>query len=480
MKLFKFILPVTILALSTNNYFDNKKINNLSNNEVDLKITQNIRRLNSNNYQIPTLQYNKILDVVEEKLGSEIEITINNIRKVYNMDYELAYYCVEASPSGYLIYDINLEDKLEYSILGESPYLGITGNAIYVGPGNYFELNGNQLKNIMDNTILPTTSVNSLKETESIIETNKEQYIQEQQTQISPMSSGLNPPYPLTYVVDGYWYFQNLKNNYHPNVEGTCGIIAIEMVLGYYDSYKNDNVIIESQDYNTYDDETDPYYFYDSPGMGYAFYETIANINLDLYGRKAINGFESIQTLEVYFSDYNPYNIDFDYVYSASSSSQANALEVKGCIEEGMPVIVNFYGYYTNGDYINHAAVAYMYSNGDIFVNMGHSNNMTAVSIADFYIYQILGIEILGNHVHSNNYLSRYNNTNHRYICPCGEYYYDEPHTYSYHVATNKSYHQSRCEVCHSYFPHPHNFINGLCTDCGLYFNSDEYNSLPE
>ena len=89
MKLFKFILPVTILALSTNNYFDNKKINNLSNNEVDLKITQNIRRLNSNNYQIPTLQYNKILDVVEEKLGSEI--TINNIRKVYNMDYELAY-----------------------------------------------------------------------------------------------------------------------------------------------------------------------------------------------------------------------------------------------------------------------------------------------------------------------------------------------------------------------------------------------------
>lgn len=478
MKLFKFILPVTILALSTNNYFDNKKINNLSNNEVDLKITQNIRRLNSNNYQIPTLQYNKILDVVEEKLGSEI--TINNIRKVYNMDYELAYYCVEASPSGYLIYDINLEDKLEYSILGESPYLGITGNAIYVGPGNYFELNGNQLKNIMENTILTTTSVNSLKETESIIETNKEQYIQEQQTQISPMSSDLNPPYPLTYVVDGYWYFQNLVNLYYPNLEGTCGIIALEMVLGYYDSYKNDNVVIESQDYITFDDETDPYYFYESPGVNYDFYTTIANINLDLYGRKAINGFESIETLEVYFSEYNPYNIEFDYVYSASSSSQANALEVKGCIEEGMPVIVNFYGYYTNGDYINHAAVAYMYSNGDIFVNMGHSNNMTDVSIADFYIYQILGIEILGNHIHSNNYLSRYNNTHHRYICPCGEYYYDEPHTYSYHVATNKSYHQSRCEVCHSYFPHPHNFINGLCTDCGLYFNSDEYNSLPE
>lgn len=478
MKLFKFILPVTILALSTNNYFDNKKINNLSNNEVDLKITQNIRRLNSNNYQIPTLQYNKILDVVEEKLGSEI--TINNIRKVYNMDYELAYYCVEASPSGYLIYDIDLEDKLEYSILGESPYLGITGNAIYVGPGNYFELNGNQLKNIMENTILTTTSVNSLKETESIIETNKEQYIQEQQTQISPMSSSLNPPYPLTYVVDGYWYFQNLVNLYYPNLEGTCGIIALEMVLGYYDSYKNDNVVIESQDYITFDDETDPYYFYESPGVNYDFYTTIANINLDLYGRKAINGFESIQTLEVYFSEYNPYNIDFDYVYSASSSSQANALEVKGCIEEGMPVIVNFYGYYTNGDYINHAAVAYMYSNGDIFVNMGHSNNMTDVSIADFYIYQILGIEILGNHIHSNNYLSRYNNTNHRYICPCGEYYYDEPHTYSYHVATNKSYHQSRCEVCHSYFPHSHNFINGVCVDCGLYLNSDEYNSLPE
>ena len=121
-----------------------------------------------------------------------------------------------------------------------------------------------------------------------------------------------------------------------------------------------------------------------------------------------------------------------------------------------------------------------MYSGDDIFVNMGHSNGMTDVSISDFYIYQMLAIDILGNHVHSNNYLSRYNNTHHRYICPCGEYYYDEPHTYSYHVATNKSYHQSRCEVCHSYFPHPHNFINGLCTDCGLYFNSDEYNSLPE
>ena len=387
---------------------------------------------------------------------------------------------MEASPSGYLIYDIDLEDKLEYSILGESPYVGITGNAIYVGPGNYFELNGNQLKNIMENTILTTTSVNSLKETESIIETNKEQYIQEQQTQISPMSSDLNPPYPLTYVVDGYWYFQNLINNYYPNEEGTCGIIAIEMLLGYFDSYKSDNVVIESHDQIAYHNSNEPYYFYDSPGVNLAFYTTIANINLALYGRKPINAFESIETLEVYFSDYNPYNIEYDYVYSGASSSQANSLEAKGCIEEGLPVIVNFYGYYTNGDYINHAAVAYMYSGDDIFVNMGHSNGMTDVSISDFYIYQMLAIDILGNHVHSNNYLSRYNNTHHRYICPCGEYYYDEPHTYSYHVATNKSYHQSRCEVCHSYFPHPHNFINGLCTDCGLYFNSDEYNSLPE
>lgn len=124
MKLFKFILPVTILALSTNNYLP-KHNNEITNQESNNKFTQNVRRLN-NNYQIPTLQYNKIIDIVEEKLGSEI--TINNIRKVYNMDYELAYYCVEASPSGYLIYDIDLEDKLEYSILGESPYVGITGN----------------------------------------------------------------------------------------------------------------------------------------------------------------------------------------------------------------------------------------------------------------------------------------------------------------------------------------------------------------
>ncbi len=111
---------------------------------------------------------------------------------------------------------------------------------------------------------------------------------------------------------------------------------------------------------------------------------------------------------------------------------------------------------------------------------MGHSNNMTAVSIADFYIYQILGIEILGNHVHSNNYLSRYNNTNHRYICPCGEYYYDEPHDFIRYFASNKTYHQARCGTCHSYFPQEHHFVNGVCTECELYLNSDEYNSLPE
>ena len=51
--------------------------------------------------------------------------------------------------------------------------------------------------------------------------------------------------------LDDYYsslYFSNLVDNFGNNTHGTCSYVAIGMLLSFYDSYWNDNLIPESYD----------------------------------------------------------------------------------------------------------------------------------------------------------------------------------------------------------------------------------------
>lgn len=61
-------------------------------------------------------------------------------------------------------------------------------------------------------------------------------------------------------------YFYNLRHNFGKNVFGSCGAVAIEMVLTYYDSFVSDNIVPENYDVKciSYDRDTD--LVHSSPG----------------------------------------------------------------------------------------------------------------------------------------------------------------------------------------------------------------------
>ena len=43
-----------------------------------------------------------------------------------------------------------------------------------------------------------------------------------------------------------YYYFANLGNHIEENVVGTCGYIALGMLLTYYDTYWDDSLVSDS------------------------------------------------------------------------------------------------------------------------------------------------------------------------------------------------------------------------------------------
>lgn len=66
-----------------------------------------------------------------------------------------------------------------------------------------------------------------------------------------------NPFPPIVPTIENYYstnkeftvdYFSNLKSNILNNVLGNCGLTAISMLLGYYDTYWNDDIILPQYD----------------------------------------------------------------------------------------------------------------------------------------------------------------------------------------------------------------------------------------
>ena len=52
-----------------------------------------------------------------------------------------------------------------------------------------------------------------------------------------------NESTPEIYETFAEAYFKNLKYNYGENVYGTCGYVAVGMLLSYYDTFHDNNII---------------------------------------------------------------------------------------------------------------------------------------------------------------------------------------------------------------------------------------------
>ena len=308
-------------------------------------------------------------------------------------------------------------------------------------------------------------------------------------------------------------YYENLTYNFGMNYKGSCGYVALGMMLSYYDTFLNDDIIPEEYDVISVGSTTDIYSRLDSPGImkdvitdpnnpQNGFYgrdltpeeyleEVIEMSGQSLHSKLIYIGYllglydmdaseneyycgtyvtDIMDVLDYYFINVTNFN---EIKYEIEDCSVSSSEEVRNYtiqkIQEGYPVYLSI-----GNENSNHAVIAYDYDEDtdSIYCHMGHNGTSTHVTpeSEDYYIYNIaFVIEWELPHEHSNNYcvISNENNS-------ISYYCYDDPnlsilsHTcfYNYSYEMNSlNNHKAKC-ICGNFILQSHLLVDGICNKC--------------
>lgn len=274
-------------------------------------------------------------------------------------------------------------------------------------------------------------------------------------------------------------YFYNLTD-YHANVSGSCGYIALQMLLSFYNHYWNDDLIAEQYETSA----TQNYYVNsNSPGTTNAFHDLLVQLGAQLGHGLSLSSFESIKEildlyLQTYQSDvvdrwitFQSYNYRKEDIYPETNETYSSyyARKIKELVRSNIPVIVVIDDYDNLGNSVQHACIAYGYDENakKLLFNTGwkqyHDANTLEREdncIVGYVTLLPKNIE----HVHSYNF--RMDNNN---VCSCA--LPDHAHEYTYTSNGNSKTHLRSC-FCGYNDRENHNFdiitIKKLiCGKCG-------------
>lgn len=359
---------------------------------------------------------------------------------------------------GYAIYDSQGE-FIEGSNGTQSSYYNISkyDNLYYMGPGNYFYFYNGKLYKTQDSK---EVNYNLLKGV-SLKKNINEEYVTEGtlNTNVSRNSGGSSDGSSNTFIdsdgftkIDNSYYFENLS--YFPdNYDGCCGVVATSILLGYLDTFYNDNFISNNYYYpddngfsrklinmGAADSESSDYSFNNwikMPGTNNSLKNYIMDnymelaIDLDWIDGYPMDGFAIYKTINNYLNGNYPSLIN---KISASYSSVALArTNIKSAINEGRPALAVLLSYETDNGYnldlsdlTGHVVVAYGYkvidNNTCFLTHFGWSPNQlidTEIIINSGYFYGSYDVKYNGEHIHSSN-VKMDCNYSYAYICGCG------------------------------------------------------------
>lgn len=220
-------------------------------------------------------------------------------------------------------------------------------------------------------------------------------------------------------------YFMNLTNNYGDNPKGSCGYVATAMLLSFWDTYWDDNVIEESYDKTTTLPGQKITESTESPGItkepenisyvsDEAYHENIfkykdtyfqfllITIGDSLYGT-APHGYgmvynKYIELYNYYIYDYKGYSQNEVEIIATDTDVRNQTIKL---IKQGIPVKLGIG---------NHAVVAYDYdeSTDNIYCHFGWGANTTHVTIEsmgnNYGYHNLVAFNFKNKHIHSNNY----------------------------------------------------------------------------
>lgn len=330
-------------------------------------------------------------------------------------------------------------------------------------------------------------------------------------------------------------YFDNLTTNHGFNAMGSCGYIAIDMILSYFDTYLNDDIVPNEYDVVSKEECNSIFCTRNSPGSLYdepsafdntpisgaaTYYNYISSIsNISLHAKlltighslgyynylvdspAGTNGFMIKNVIRKYMSTVLQFEENVEYTISEmhyiNTGSEAVRNFTISKIQEGIPVIL---AVRTSGKPDGHVVVAYDYDeeSDTIYCNFGWGSDATHASpesyieelciednnLYNYDVYQFaLALNFNLPHIHGNNYAVVVNNedgtSTTSYYC----YDSEELELYSNPLrwfARDASTHRMTCS-CGKTTVVDHNFSlysttdyihTFYCADCGYYLSS--------
>lgn len=386
-------------------------------------------------------------------------------------DFSGNRFILEENENSYSIYD-SLGNFIEGSDESNSAYYNYDGNdKYYLGPLNYYIKKDNKVIDLLDN------------KNYSLDEMEGNYYSLKDCTYISNNSVVPDIDIENTYVdTNGFLmiknanYFQRLKE-FPKNWFGECGIVALSMLLSYFDTFYNPNFIHDDKMYEAkyykdvvengeekkvldfkrseylmekeitsyQEDNSIPYSYekyWEMPGTTYAmrdylfdnYMDTFAGFGNENDGFPMLDG-ELRSTINDYLIDNCENILKFIELYNYSFYINMHE-NIISFINEGYPVLTVLQSYESKtpgvGNGGNHIVLCYGYkeekdtqgNKNYIFIaHFGWSpgtNNYTTIKFSSGAIYGCFGMKYKGAHIHSSNvYMTNEKNIT-KFSCPCG------------------------------------------------------------
>lgn len=221
---------------------------------------------------------------------------------------------------------------------------------------------------------------------------------------------------------NNYFYFEKLGARYGEN-QSTCGIVAAQVLLGYYDTFENDDIVPEQYDiiskgyftighyYSIQDFEHSPGTDRRNSGIS-AFHNYICSVCQNELGFNPIgNGTTAKQHKKIIAKMLDKSGVGYTINNVISGGNKIKNF-IKNAIDNGRPCFAGGTG---------HAMVAIAYNNDYVWVVEGHADGkLKATPWSTFTAGgggDAVDITSIKTHKHSNNY---YDVNNNHYYCGCG------------------------------------------------------------
>ncbi len=357
----------------------------------------------------------EVKDNVYNQISIELDLELNENNLLYYDDiYSLLgenRFIEMNFEDYYVLYDKMEEEIIEWNTLDSNPYKDYEEVLKLYNPEHidftYAIYNGKQFIDVEKNKRAEFSNITSYLSTNS---SKGGDY-----TTYTSLPENVN-------AIDNYYYFENLNRYHGHNYDGTCCVIAAQIILGYYDTFYDDTIVDEVFDIVSEGDFEYCFDFEQSPGTGEElvderFHDLLCDIGVEIGDDPTKNGMMTINQKKMIKKYLDNRGISY-----TTNSCEENPIDVmtsrtktviKNAIDNNRPVISNGTG---------HSTVAYAYDDDYVYVHTGWGRtartSWDTFNLDSSFFIGAIDIILTGEHIHSNNYYSTLINSS---MCPCEE-----------------------------------------------------------